>query len=77
MTAAASKDTPATAAASSFTHPDDLLHVIDELALVPFYEETARRIGQGLVSVRPGVAHLPGLEQPALIGNMMRPAVGH
>lgn len=41
---------------------------------VPFYEETARRIGQGTVRVLPGAAHLPGLEQPALIAEMIRNA---
>ena len=39
---------------------------------VPFYEETARRIGQGAVQVLPEVAHLPGLEKPALIAELVR-----
>ncbi|MHA7283247.1 alpha/beta fold hydrolase [Arthrobacter sp. TMS2-4] len=42
---------------------------------VPFYEETARRIGQGSGRVLPGVAHLPGLEQPSLIATMIRNVV--
>lgn len=41
---------------------------------VPFYEETARRIGQETVRVLPGVAHLPSLEQPALIAGIVRNA---
>jgi pimeloyl-ACP methyl ester carboxylesterase len=41
---------------------------------IPFYEETARRIGQGSVRVLPGVAHLPGLELPSLIAEMVRHA---
>lgn len=44
---------------------------------VPFYEETARRIGQGAVRVLPGVAHLPGLEQPELIAGIVRDAALH
>jgi pimeloyl-ACP methyl ester carboxylesterase len=39
---------------------------------MPFYEETARRIGQGSVCVLPGVAHLPSLEHPALIAGIIR-----
>lgn len=39
---------------------------------VPFYEETARRIGQGPGRVLPGVAHLPSLERPALIAELVR-----
>ncbi|THJ66932.1 alpha/beta hydrolase [Arthrobacter echini] len=41
---------------------------------IPFYEETARRIGQEPGRVLPAVAHLPGLEQPALIAELVRNA---
>jgi pimeloyl-ACP methyl ester carboxylesterase len=41
----------------------------------PFYAETARRIGQGPGRVLPGVAHLPGLEQPALVADLVREVV--
>ncbi|MCL3816977.1 alpha/beta fold hydrolase [Aeromicrobium wangtongii] len=39
---------------------------------LPFYEETARRLGQGPARVLPGVAHLPGLEKPELIAGLVR-----
>lgn len=41
---------------------------------IPFYEETARRIGQGPGQVLPAVAHLPGLEQPTLVAEIIRNA---
>ncbi|WP_104165724.1 alpha/beta fold hydrolase [Arthrobacter sp. SX1312] len=44
---------------------------------VPFYKETARRIGQGAGRVLPDVAHLPSLEQPVLIAEMVRSAAHH
>ncbi|QGG41242.1 alpha/beta fold hydrolase [Aeromicrobium yanjiei] len=39
---------------------------------LPFYEETARRLAQGPGRVLPGVAHLPGLEQPELVADLVR-----
>lgn len=44
---------------------------------IPFYEETAHRIGQGPGRVLPGVAHLPGLEQPHLIAELIRSVTHH
>ncbi|TYC99527.1 alpha/beta hydrolase [Arthrobacter echini] len=41
---------------------------------ISFYEETARRIGQEGGQVLPAVAHLPGLEQPALVADLVRDA---
>jgi len=40
-----------------------------------FYEETARRIGQGPGRVLPGVAHLIGLERPDLVADLVREVV--
>lgn len=48
---------------------------LDIPADLPFYEETARRIGQEPGRVLPGVAHLPGLEQPALVADLVREVV--
>lgn len=42
---------------------------------VPFYEETARRLGQGPARILPGTAHLPGLDQPAVVAGLVREAV--
>lgn len=39
---------------------------------LPFYEESARRIGQGPGRLLPGVAHLPGLERPDLVARLIR-----
>mgnify|MGYP003289324712 CR=1 FL=1 len=44
---------------------------------LPFYEETARRIGQGPGRVLPAVAHLPGLEEPELVAGLIRDAAPH
>ena len=41
----------------------------------PFYEETARRLGQGPARILPGVAHLPGLERPDLVAELVREAL--
>lgn len=49
---------------------------VDIPADLPFYEETARRLGQGPGRVLPGVAHLPGLEQPELVADLVRTAAG-
>ncbi|MCW2810796.1 MAG: hypothetical protein JWP61_1254 [Friedmanniella sp.] len=49
---------------------------LDIPADLPFYEETARRLGQGPGRVLPGVAHLPGLERPELVAQLVREAVG-
>jgi pimeloyl-ACP methyl ester carboxylesterase len=49
---------------------------LDIPADVPFYEETARRIGQGPGRRLPGVAHLPGLENPALVADLVREMAG-
>lgn len=38
---------------------------------IPFYEETARRIGQRPGRVLPGVAHLPGLEDPDMVARLI------
>jgi pimeloyl-ACP methyl ester carboxylesterase len=48
---------------------------LDIPADIPFYEETARRIGQGPGRTVPGVAHLPGLEEPALVADLVREVV--
>ncbi|MCJ1714345.1 alpha/beta fold hydrolase [Curtobacterium sp. VKM Ac-2922] len=48
---------------------------LDIPADLPFYEETARRLGQGPGRVLPGVAHLPGLERPALVADLVRGAL--
>jgi pimeloyl-ACP methyl ester carboxylesterase len=48
---------------------------LDIPADLPFYEETARRLGQGPARVLPGVAHLPGLEQPATVADLVRSAL--
>ncbi|WP_082517748.1 alpha/beta fold hydrolase [Curtobacterium sp. Leaf183] len=48
---------------------------LDIPADLPFYEETARRLGQGPARVLPGVAHLPGLEQPAVVADLVRDAL--
>lgn len=45
---------------------------LDIPADLPFYEETARRLGQGPGRILPGVAHLPGLEQPELVADLVR-----
>lgn len=42
---------------------------------LPFYEETARRIGQGPGRVLPGVAHLIGLERPDVVAGFVREVV--
>lgn len=44
---------------------------------VPFYEETARRLGQGSGRILPGTAHLPGLEQPDVVADLVREALKH
>lgn len=43
---------------------------------LPFYEETARRLGQGPGRVLPAVAHLPGLERPELVADLVREVLG-
>jgi pimeloyl-ACP methyl ester carboxylesterase len=43
---------------------------------IPFYEETARRIGQRPGRVLPKVAHLPGLEQPQLVAHLIGDELG-
>jgi pimeloyl-ACP methyl ester carboxylesterase len=43
---------------------------------LPFYDETVRRLGQGPARVLPGVAHLPGLERPAVVAELVREALG-
>lgn len=48
---------------------------LDLPADLPFYEETARRLGQGSSRVLPGVAHLPGLERPELVAGLVRAVV--
>ena len=48
---------------------------LDIPADLPFYEETARRLGQGPGHVLTGVAHLPGLEQPGLVAGLVRDAL--
>jgi pimeloyl-ACP methyl ester carboxylesterase len=48
---------------------------LDIPADLPFYEETARRLGQDPALVLPGVAHLPGLEQPDLVAELVRDAL--
>jgi pimeloyl-ACP methyl ester carboxylesterase len=42
---------------------------------VPFYEETARRLGQDPGRILPGTAHLPGLDRPAAVADLVREAV--
>ncbi|MFJ2354750.1 alpha/beta fold hydrolase [Frigoribacterium sp. NPDC087798] len=41
----------------------------------PFYAETARRLGRGPGRVLPDVAHLPGLERPGLVADLVREVV--
>ena len=41
----------------------------------PFYAETARRLGRGPGRVLPGVAHLPGLERPEAVADLVREVV--
>lgn len=48
---------------------------LDIPADVPFYEETARRLGQGPARILSGVAHLPGLEQPEVVAELVRSAL--
>lgn len=48
---------------------------LDVPADLPFYEETARRLDRGPARVLPGVAHLPGLEQPSLVADLVRDAL--
>ncbi|WP_144761090.1 alpha/beta fold hydrolase [Curtobacterium sp. 9128] len=48
---------------------------LDVPADLPFYAETARRIGQGAGRALPGVAHLPGLERPELVAELVREVV--
>ena len=48
---------------------------LDIPADLPFYEETARRLGQGPARILPGVAHLPGLEQPESVADLVREAL--
>lgn len=48
---------------------------LDIPADLPFYEETARRLSQGPARILPGVAHLPGLERPELVANLVREAL--
>ncbi|MVA75899.1 alpha/beta fold hydrolase [Auraticoccus sp. F435] len=48
---------------------------LDVPADLPFYEETARRLGQAPVRVLSGVAHLPGLERPELVADLVREAL--
>nr|MCW2727827.1 hypothetical protein [Aeromicrobium sp.] len=48
---------------------------LDIPADLPFYEETARRLGQGPARVLAGVAHLPGLEQPEIVAELVRSAL--
>lgn len=48
---------------------------LDIPADLPFYEETARRLGQGPARVLPGIAHLPGLERPAVVADLVRDAL--
>ncbi|ROS74066.1 pimeloyl-ACP methyl ester carboxylesterase [Curtobacterium sp. PhB130] len=45
---------------------------LDIPADLPFYAEIARRLDQGPARVLPGVAHLPGLEQPDLVAGLVR-----
>ena len=49
---------------------------LDIPADLPFYEETARRLGQGPGRVLPGVAHLPGLERPEVVAGLVLEVVG-
>lgn len=48
---------------------------LDVPADLPFYDETARRLGQGPARVLPGTAHLPGLDQPEVVADLVREAV--
>lgn len=48
---------------------------LDIPADTPFYEETARRLAQGPARILPGVAHLPGLEQPELVADLVHGAL--
>ncbi|MET0929180.1 MAG: alpha/beta hydrolase [Aeromicrobium sp.] len=45
---------------------------LDIPADLPFYEESARRLGQGPAQILPGVAHLPGLERPDVVADLVR-----
>lgn len=45
---------------------------LDIPADLPFYEETARRLGQAPARILPDVAHLPGLERPELVADLVR-----
>jgi pimeloyl-ACP methyl ester carboxylesterase len=45
---------------------------LDIPADLPFYEETTRRLGQRAGRVLPGVAHLPGLERPDVVAQLVR-----
>ena len=45
---------------------------LDIPADVPFYAETAKRLGQGPAQVIPDAAHLPGLEQPEVVAQLVR-----
>ncbi|MET1038659.1 MAG: alpha/beta hydrolase [Aeromicrobium sp.] len=48
---------------------------LDIPADLPFYAETARRLARGTARVLPGVAHLPGLEQPKVVAQLVRDAL--
>lgn len=48
---------------------------LDIPADLPFYEETVRRLGQGAGRVLPDTAHLPGLEQPTVVADLVRELV--
>ncbi|RFA10679.1 hypothetical protein B7R54_16800 [Subtercola boreus] len=49
---------------------------LDVPADVPFYVETARRLGQEPARVLAGVAHLPGLEKPGVVAQLVRDQLG-
>lgn len=49
---------------------------LDIPADLPFYVETAGRLGQGPGRVVDGVAHLPGLERPDTIADLVREIAG-
>ena len=48
---------------------------LDIPADMPFYAETAQRLGQGAPRVIPDAAHLPGLEQPEVVADLVRSAL--
>lgn len=48
---------------------------LDIPADLPFYEETVRRLGQRAGRVLPDTAHLPGLEQPEVVADLVREMV--